>query len=57
MLRLARLLAAIPADLIGLAPRRGRRTDHWRHGFPHCEQSRDHTVLALRAYHRTLEPG
>jgi hypothetical protein len=57
MLRMARLLASFPAETIWLRPRGAQLRNHWRHGNDSWEQSRDHCVLALRAYHRTLEAG
>ena len=57
MLRLARLLASIPAETIALRPRGAQLRNHWRHGYDCWEQGRDHTVLALRAYNRAYEAG
>jgi hypothetical protein len=57
ILRLARWLASRQAETLELTPFGATRRNHWRHGYDIWEQSRDHALLSLRAYHRTLEPG
>jgi hypothetical protein len=57
MLRLARQLASVPAETIALRIRGATLRNHWRHGNDCWEQSRDHCVLALRAFHRAFEAG
>jgi hypothetical protein len=57
VLRLARLLASFPAETIWLRPRGAVLRHHWRQGYDCWDQSRDHCVLALRAYHRAFEAG
>ena len=57
MLRMARLLASFPAETVWLRPSGAVLRNHWRHGNDSWEQSRDHCILALRAFHRAFEAG